>query len=794
MNKLLLLLLFVSFSGYSQYSINGKIVNDQNSPLEYSEITLKTLDSILVKAEISSEKGEFLLDNIQKGNYRLHIKYFSQEIYSAILAVDSDLNLKTITASKTNVLQEIVVQNTKPLFERKVDRIVFNVENSTMAVGGNAFDALQLTPRIKINNDEISMIGKGGLLVMIDDRLVKFSGAELADYLKSLSSDDLKSIEVIANPPAKYSAEGNSGLINIVTKKGRKDAWNGSVRAIYKQSSYDTESTGGSFNLQKGKLQVNSAFNYLNGSNGPQETSQVFYPVTIWKEESNRRDFRDGYAGRLALDYKINTKISTGFSYSFSKNELTIKEIDKTDIYSVATKALDSLIFTKARDIRNLKMNSFNYHVLYDIDTIGRKLSFDVDYFDFKNNSGRAFNSGLYFPDFQPIDSNLETARSGGIQDTKNYSVNLDMEHPTQWINLNYGGKISFVETNNTSKYYTIVDNIDYLNLDLSNDFNYKENTQAVYFSASKELSAKWESKVGVRYEFTQTSGFSKTINQTNIKEYSKLFPTIYVSYKATDDHTFSLDYSTRIGRPSYHYLNPFRIISNPYVFTEGNPFLQPSFSNNIEFGYSYKHKLITNISYYKLSDGFFQVTLSDPATNIQQVIPLNVLESGMFTLNSSYTFKPINWLNLTSTLNIFHSDSYAAIPETFAAISGWQGTITFLGDLTLNKSKTLTTGFYYSFDTVGISDLDTNSSGDILNLSLKYMMLDKKLTLSFNGNDVFQSYRFSFISTVNGTKNIYNNYYDQRYFHIGVQYNFGKSFNLNQRTIKNQDEQNRTN
>ena len=282
--KIFLVLLFlISFSGYSQHSIKGKVVNDQNLSLEYSEILLQKSDSTLVTAEVANDKGEFLLTNIPKGNYRFQIKYFSETLYSSILIVESDLDLKTIVAIKITLLDEIVVENNKPLIERKVDRIVFNIENSTAAVGGNAFDALKLTPRIKIINDQISMIGKGELLVMIDDRLVKFSGDDLANYLRSLSADDLRSIEVIANPPAKYSAEGNSGLVNIVTKKGRKDAWNGSVRTVYQQRTYDSEAIGGAFNLQKGQLQINSALYYSNGSSAAQETSQTFYPTTIWR-------------------------------------------------------------------------------------------------------------------------------------------------------------------------------------------------------------------------------------------------------------------------------------------------------------------------------------------------------------------------------------------------------------------------------------------------------------------------------------------------------------------------------
>ena len=792
MKRFLLLLLLVSFSGYSQYSISGKIVNEQNVAIEYAEVLLQTSDSILVKAEISDEKGEFLIAAIPKGNYILQIKNSSEIIYSTVLQLESDLNLKNIVVTKSINLDEIVIQNTKPLFERKIDRIVFNVENSTMATGGNAFDALKLTPRIKIINDQISMIGKGGLKVMIDDRIVKFSGDQLADYLKSLSSDDLKSIEVIANPPAKYSAEGNSGLINIVTKKGRKDAWNGSLKTTFQQATYDKEYFSGTYNLQKGKLQVNSALNYSNGSTAAQEITRIDFPNLLWREESNRRDFSDGYSGRVGLEYKINKKLSMGATYSFSKRDLTLKEIDKTDLYSSSTSVLDSLIFTKARDMRNTKMGSINYHLVYEIDTIGRKLSMDFDSFNFNNNSAREFDSRSYFSNFQAISGDNESGRSSGFQDIQNYSVNLDMEHPTKWVDLNYGVKVYFTETNNNSDYYTVENNTEILDNTVSNEFYYKENTQAVYISGTKKLTEKWESKVGLRYEFTQTTGFSKTQNQTNKKEYAELFPTLYLSYTPNEDHSFNLDYSKRIGRPNYHNLNPFRIVSNQYSYTEGNPFLQPSFSQNLELGYSYKDKLVSSLSFYRQTDGFMPVTLLNIETNVQQIIPLNILEINSVTFSSTYTFNPTSWWNLSSTLNVYYTDSQSSIPGTLDNINGIDGNVAFLSDLTLNESKTLTAGMFYSYQTRGISQLDRNSDASLVNLSMKYLLFDKKLALSISGSDIFRSERYTFTSYSNEIKNAYSYYYDQRYLLVSVLYNFGKSFKMTQRETKNQDEQNR--
>lgn len=791
MNRFFILVLLISFSGYSQHSIVGKVINEQSLPLEYSEILLQTLDSTLVKAEISNEEGEFVLSNIQKGNYILQIKHFSQILYSSELKLEADLKLETIVAFKNINLNEIVIQNTRPLIERKVDRIVFNVENSTAATGGNAFDALKLTPRIKIQNDEISMVGKGTLLVMIDDRLVKFSGEDLAIYLKSLSSDDLKSIEVIANPPAKYSAEGNSGLINIVTKKGKRDAWNGSLKTTYQQATYDKEYFSGTYNLQKGKFQVNSALNYSNGSAAAQEITRWDYPNFLWREESNRRDFSDGYSGRVSVKYKINEKLSTGATYSFSKRILTLKEIDKTDLYSISTSILDSLIFTKARDMRNTKMNSLNYHLIYDIDTIGRKLSLDFDSFNFNNNSEREFDSRSYFWNFQPISVDSEKGRSSGFQDVQNYSLNLDMEHPTKWVNLNYGAKVYFTETNNISENYSTANDTEIFDSTISNEFYYKENTQAAYISGTKKISEKWESKVGLRYEFTQTTGFSKTQNQINKKEYSKLFPTLYLSYTPSEDHSFNLDYSKRIGRPNYNNLNPFRIVSNQYSYTEGNPFLQPSFSQNLELGYSYKDKLVSSLSYYTQTDGFMQVTLLN-SESIQQTIPLNILEANSLTFTSTYTFNPIRWWNLSSTINLYYTDSKSSIPGTLEDIYGLDGNVAFLSDLTLNKSKSLTAGLFYSYQTKGISQLDRNSDATLVNVSMKYLMLDKKLVLSISGSDVFRSERYTFTSYSNGFKNSYSYYYDQRYLLVSILYNFGKSFKLNERTSKNQDELNR--
>ncbi len=305
---------------------------------------------------------------------------------------------------------------------------------------------------------------------------------------------------------------------------------------------------------------------------------------------------------RLGLAYKVNDKLLTGFTYNYINSKPLIKEVDKTTLTNPSNSVLDSLITTLGSNEYDKTLNSLNYHLIYDIDTIGRKLSLDFDYFNYKHETNRVFNTQSFFPNNQPIPNSLEEARNFGNQDIQNYSVNLDMEHPTDWATYNYGARLSFTETDNLFNYFDIIDEDEILNPNFSNQFDYQENTQALYFSAKKSFLEKWDAKIGFRYEFTQTDGVSQTLNQNNANDYSKLFPTAYLSYTPNDNHSFSVNYGKRISRPNFNFLNPFRFVYNPYSYSEGNPFLQPAFTDNIEFEYAFKDNLITNI-YYSFTD-----------------------------------------------------------------------------------------------------------------------------------------------------------------------------------------------
>jgi outer membrane receptor protein involved in Fe transport len=797
MAKTYLLLFFIIIALpnqlFSQINISGQIVNQNNKPVELIEIQLQNKDSVLVKSELTNTEGKFAI-TIEKGEYLLFVKQLGTVLYRQKINVDQDHYLGEIRIIENQQqLEEVVITKKKKLIERKVDRLIFNVENSISASGGDAIDALKLTPRVKVQNEQISMIGKSGMLVMIDDRLIQLSGDDLINYLKTLKADDIKSIEVITNPPAKYNAEGNSGLINIKFKKAKNDAWNASVRTLYQQASYPTGVIGTGYNLQKNKITLITNFTYSDGSNAPFESSIINYPNITWKEENKRRDFSKSLSGRIGLDYKISEKISTGFIFNIVKSNPKINDNINSLILNSNTNVLDSLIKTKAKNIRERLSNSLNYHLIYKIDSIGKKLTFDFDYFDYNLDSKRLFETNSFLNDNTFIQNSFTSANNIGVQKINNYSFNLDMEHPTKWINLNYGLKTSFIKTDNEFDFYNLSSGISIFDPTQSNHFNYKENTQSIYFSAQKEISKKWDSKIGLRLENTIIEGYSVTLSQLSKSKYTKLFPTAYVSYNPNENNSFSINYGRRISRPNYNLLNPFKWISSPYSYSEGNPFLQPAFAQNIEIEYTYKNNLITSFYFSNLEDGFEQVTIVNPITNITQITPKNFLINKMFGVNQTIILEPFKFLKTNFYTDIYYSSTKSTIPVTLNYLKGWNGEFSISNDFILNKNKTFLFNVSYSYTTKGVDNLDRNSQFSQLDASLKLMLMNKKLIMSLYANDILSSSRVTYASFSNNIKTSYRNYYDNRYFRISLSYKFGNNkLKVERRNLGNEEEKNR--
>lgn len=779
-----LLIFLLQNQVFSQIKISGEIKDEKNNPIEFIEIQLQNKDSIIFKSELTNDKGKFMIET-EKGEYTLLIRQLGVIYHKQKVNATQDTYIGIIKIiEKQQLLQEVVITSKKKLIERKVDRLIFNVENSISASGGDAIDALKVTPRVKVKNDNISMIGKNNMSVMIDDKLILLTGDELINFLKSIPSDNIKGIEVITTPPAKYDAEGNSGLINIKLKKTKLNQWNASIRSSYIQSTYPKGSFGGNFDYQKNKFSLYSNFNFVNGSNAPVETNKIYYPLGLWNEENKRRDFQNFINGRIGADYKVSEKISVGMQYLGSFSKPKIKENSLTSIYNQSNSQIDSYINTLSENLGKNNNHSLNLNSAIVFDTIGKKMNINLDYFKFKNDDNRYFNT-----------VNLISANNTSLQDIENYSAKIDFEHPLKWINLSYGGKLSFIKTLNNVNYYDTTSGTPIFDPTQSNEFNYDENTQAIYINGTKKLNEKWDTQLGFRLENTQTEGFSKTLNQKNTNSYTKLFPTFYLTYTPNEKNSFSVNYNKRINRPSYNRLNPFRWYSNPFSYTEGNPFLQPSFSNSIELNYTFNDNWSNSIYYSHTDNGFEQITIVDNTDNIQKTVAQNFFKTTIIGISESYTYNKLKWLSSTFSFDWNYSKSQSLIPITNQNLNGSNAYFSTSNDFNLNKTKTLLFNVSYWYNFKGTSDLDKNNAYSQLDASIKYFAFDKKLQISFNANDILSTNRPIYTSFTNNIQIDYKNYYDIRLFRLSLVYKFGnKNINVEKKEVGNQEEKERTN
>lgn len=788
----ILFFLFTCNSLFAQFKISGIVLNEAKLPVEFAEVLIFRNDTVFYKNELTNEEGRFEIE-LEKNTYKIRIIQLSQELYTTDFTIENNYDFGIINVSiKTNQLDEIVLVERKRRIERKIDRLVFNVENTIGASGSDVVELLKITPGIKVQNDNITMIGKSGMKVLINDRLVLLSGDELTNYLRTISSDNIAKIEVISTPPAKYEASGNSGLINIVLKRNKKDSWNASFGSTLRQRSYLSESIQGDFGYNKDKWNIATSLNYGNTAKTNTDKNKTFYENELWLNKSPRKIDYDFLNAKIAADYQISSKWSAGFQYLGSFSVMDINGKSLTSRIDNTSQNINSFIKSKSKANDDSAINSVNLHSEMFLDTIGKKINIDLDYFKYGSDNKRDYDGAFLNNEAESISNSYFAGKNTNNNTIKNYALKMDVELPLKWTSLNFGGKLSSSKTNNALAFYSNETGVPVLDENQSNKFNYEEDIQALYFSANKKIGDKWATQFGLRMEATQTKGYSFNLNQVNENNYIKFFPTAYISYEINENKMVSLNFSKRINRPNYEQLNPFKLIESPFLTVEGNPFLQPSFTNNFELSYTYK-KLDSKIFFSKTTNGFEQIGIVNPTTNITNFFVLNYFKTNGFGISESYVLDISERWSSINTFNFGYSKTTSSIAITQQQNKGINTSISTSNDFLLNTKKTLLVNLNYYLDFPGTYGLSTYTSSSSLNLSLKYSILDQKLQFTLSGNDIFRTEKVLVTAFSNNIKQQYNNYYDQQSIRFSVLYKFGNStIRKKERELGNEDELNR--
>jgi hypothetical protein len=792
MKKLnLLILLLLPLFCLAQSALKGKVASETQS-VQWAEILILNKEGKIINGATTKEDGSFEI-NLTNGFYKITIGLLGFADYEKEIFLEKNTDLGTIFLKENETkLVEVLIQSKKKTIEQKTDRIIYNLENNVANIGGDALSAINTAPGVVVQNNTINILGKGTSRVMIDGRIIELTGEELNNFLKSISANDIKNIEIISNPPAKYEAEGTGGLINIIMKKGVRDSWKNTTTTSYDQNKYGIFTLRDNFFYNKNKLRLAASFNGKTGYKNIDEVSDVYFEDGLSNLNARTKVKNENLSGKLALDYDLSEKTTIGFQILSDRTNPDFQSNIVVNKYNRQNE-LENYIINNSFADRESRNQTYNGHLITKLDSLNRKLSFDVDYFNYNSKFDREFLANNYLADGTFVDVN-QSGRNISNQDIDNLSFKADMEHPLQAMNLSYGAKISFTNSLSDMLYYNAITGNPVLDPSQSNRFKYTENNQAAYINADKKINEKWNFQLGLRLENTHTSGFSETLNQETVNNYLKLFPTFYASYKKNENNSFSFNYGKRINRPRFDLLNPFRIYISSNSYSEGNPFLKPSFSDNFEFTHSYKEILRTNITANLVTDGYGVLFSSDPETSTQIVRRDNYFKSLNYGIGETYSATFADWWQSENSLYFLGAKTEFIKDINATPSNSLQIDFSTNNTFVLGKATKLQIDFSYSTPfKSGLYEIGYASSFDI---GLKQDLFNKTLQIALLANDIFNtSYLKDFTSVVNGVKQVYNNNESNRFVRLTLVYNFGnKKINVKERALGNQEEKKRTN
>lgn len=656
---------------YAQ-QVSGVVRDQQEKGLEKCTISLlHAKDSSVVKLAVTTDNGKFSLSIAKPGRYLIsatHVGYIPH--YSKIFEVSGsgEITLPEFTMAKVSgELKGVTVTSQKPMVEVKADKMILNVEGTINATGNDALELLRKSPGVMIDKDDnISLAGKNGVQIYIDGKPSPLTGSDLSNFLKSLQSAQIESIEIITNPSAKYEAAGNAGIINIKLKKNKTFGTNGSVNAGYNVGIYSKYNGGLSLNHRNKKTNIYGNYNYNNSLYYNSEKLYRKQLDTLFNQQSTMKYGNTSHGIKAGIDYFVDKKNTLGVMVTGNLSDIAIKSNSATPISYIPTAVVNRLLV--ANNSSTLKRNNANFNFNYRYaDTAGHELNLDADYGLFRLKSDQ-LQPNYYFDPSGTTQLNQDIYNFIAPTNIDIYSLKVDYEQNFQKGKLGFGGKSSIVNTSNNFGNYNVYNSGKILDTSKSDQFNYKENTNAAYLNYNRPFKG-FMIQAGVRVENTNLQGKSYPLNadgsvnysvpQTFNRHYTDLFPSAAITFNKKPMSQWSITYSRRIDRPAYQDLNPFEFKLDEYTYQKGNIDLRPQYTNSIGISNTYKYKLTTALNFSHVNDVFTQ--LVDTADKSKAFITKkNLATQNIVSLNVSYPFQHKAYsafINLNSYYSHYKAD-----------------------------------------------------------------------------------------------------------------------------------------
>jgi len=748
--------------------------------VEYGNILLfKAKDSTMITGTITDAKGKFLFINVAAGNYYLRASFIGYEdiFFPGITISQRSADIKMgdlFIKPKMSGLEEVEIIAEKSLITNNLDKKVITVDKTMALSGGTATDIMENVPSVAVDAEgNVSMRGNSNITLLIDGKPASQAGISSSDILNQLPASAIESIEVITNPSVRYDPDGTSGIINIVLKKKALQGFNGQISGTVGTN----EKYNGSLNLNYRANKVNffvgadARYNLTETSSESERTSKYSDFVNVLRQTQEGESFRKSMNLNGGIDYFIDTRNNITFSVQKRNMAFGQEGLASNKNYYGTDSLMDN--YTRFTDSER-KIQSMGYNLSYKHTFAEKGREFTQD---FVYNNNEMNNDQLI--DQQNIDP-VTNENTGLLQSQKNYASNNNIFftaqgnyiHPfVSGARLETGYKVSIRDMGMDYDYTTYNHNTNEYEEQvlLKNHYDYKEQIYAVYGIYANTWK-KLRYQAGLRYEQVYNKSKVEQTGITYSNPYYSFYPSLHTQYDLGKKRELQFSYSRRVDRPSPREMNPYIDYSDSLNISQGNPALQPEYTNSLEVGvlkYWDKTSLTSNLFFRNTAGLIENITVLD-TTGISYTMPQNINNSKSYGIELVASANPNKWLRINGNLS-FYNYMVSEVPEYHIPATEsftWSGRI----NATFMYSKDGSFQLIGNYMSPSSSLQSTRESNYNIDASLRHDFFKSKLTVSLRVTDIFNTRNFNSVTTGSNFVSVNNRYMESRVLYAGIQ------------------------
>ncbi|OQP61147.1 hypothetical protein A3860_05360 [Niastella vici] len=778
--------------------VQGKVVGDEQ--VSFATVALlRARDGGQVTRTVTDSLGRFNL-TVNTGDTFLlavsHVGFISERspVFNPDTAKEDVLHFTIRLNRNAAGLKEVEVTK-MPVVERKLDRVVIRVDNNIVASGESVMELLRTLPGIVVDGaNNVSIKGRSDIRVMIDGRETYLKGEQLKAMLASMPANNIQKVEVFSNPPARYSAEGAGGLINLITKNRETPGISGNIYSSYAQGIYGRTTAGGLLNYKNKRLLVTGSYDLVHGTGFFNDDEKRRFlsssPVITFLQQTHRPTTSTNHYYKAGFDYRIarNQNIAVSFDGTVSDSR---KPYDATLKVYHDPNAIDSSYTINNLTKTHYTNTNLNADYTLRIDTTGQTLTANYSHLQFNTKDTNSYHS-LFF------DNNGSNPRAPQMDGSYNkatirvnaYKLDYKRNLPGK-VQLETGLKYTSSVTDNDIAFYIFQNGAYKKDVSRTNHFIYTENIGAAYISARRNFK-KLDIQAGLRYEETRAKIDLITDTFLIRRHLQNLFPTLFLEYRISDNHKLNFTSGRRIKRPDYASLNPFAFYYDPFSYSTGNPYLLPQFTFSNDVTYTYRNENTLSLGYSYVTNLLNEITIQNDTTKTVIYKNENINSSKSLYLEVYVPWKIASWWSTNADVNVAYTSVKGNADYGVFSNKRTEVSVSNNHNFTLPKGYTAQVNFlYYGPSVYGVTVF---KGRERLSLGLKRSFFKKSLTATLRFTDIFYSDKVRTTTTVLNQDIAFRTVRDTRKVGITLTYNFRSGAKFNERKVQfgGQDEKNR--